>query len=126
MIEAVGIDIVEVSRISEAMRDPRFVERILTQAERRPELTAMYVAGRWAVKEAVAKAVGPPLRWHDVEVLNDGAGRPFATVRASRLEPGSFRLHVSISHEKGHAVGMAVLESLDPRSPSLNTSLTLD
>lgn len=106
MIVAVGVDIVEVSRIQEALRNPRFAARILTPEELALGSSAQFVAGRWAVKEAIAKAVGTHLTWHDVSVLPDDSGRPVAHVL---LEPG-LRLHVSISHEKGHAVGMAVLE----------------
>lgn len=105
MIRGVGVDIVEVTRIRDAMVHPRFVERILTPAERSRELTVDYVAGRWAVKEAVAKAVSITLRWHDLEVVNDPDGRPVVRFLAS-APIGD--VHVSISHEKGHAVGFAV------------------
>lgn len=111
MILAIGVDIVEVSRIQEAMQNPRFAARILTPRELAVGSTVQFVAGRWAVKEAVAKAVGTHLTWQDVEVLPDESGRPVATVLLRKLGTGH-RLHVSISHEKGHAVGMAVLEQL--------------
>lgn len=110
MIVAVGVDIVEVERIKSAMKDPRFVERVLTSRERELAHTAQFVAGRWAVKEAVAKAVGTHLSWQDVEVLPDKSGKPHASVNPAKSDLKDHRLHVSISHEKGHAVGMAVLE----------------
>ena len=111
MILAIGVDIVEVERIRSAMSDQRFLERVLTPSERKLAFSAQFVAGRWAAKEAVAKAVGTHLHWQDVEILPDSTGRPVATVLASKMQPLGARLHVSISHEKGHAVGMAVLES---------------
>lgn len=109
MILAIGVDIVEVSRIQEAMQNPRFAGRILTPNELAVGSTVQFVAGRWAAKEAVAKAVGTHLTWQDVEILPDENGRPNAIVLFGKLGIG-LRLHVSISHEKGHAVGMAVLE----------------
>lgn len=111
MIVAIGVDIVEVDRIKRAMADRRFLERILTSEELALATTAQFVAGRWAVKEAVAKAVGTHLSWHDVEVLPDQHGRPIARVTPIKLGGSNRRLHVSISHEKGHAVGIAVLEA---------------
>lgn len=106
MIVAIGVDIVEVSRIEEALKNPRFASRILTPAELEVGSSAQFVAGRWAVKEAIAKAVGTHLTWQDVSVLPDAHGRPVAHLALD----ADLSLHVSISHEKGHAVGMAVLE----------------
>ena len=74
-------------------------------------VNAQFVAGRWAVKEAVAKAVGTHLTWHDVEVLPDADGRPTARIVREKFDSDEYRLNVSISHEKGHAVGMAVVET---------------
>ena len=95
------------------MRDDRFLERILTPAERAEVLTPERVAGRWAAKEAVAKAVGVFLRWHDVEIANLASGQPVAKVSAEACSLAGQALHVSISHVKGNAVAVAVLERVD-------------
>ena len=107
MIEGLGLDVVEVARIEQALERPGFAERILTPAERALGLSPLRVAGRWAAKEAIAKAVGLHLSWQDVEILNDASGRPFATVAGL---PEEARVHVSITHERGLAVAVAVLE----------------
>lgn len=107
---AVGIDLVEVARIRHAMRSPRFVERILTAQERSRPLTASTVAGRWAAKEAVAKAIGLHLSWHQVEILGDEHGRPVAWVDDPHFDASRHRIHVSITHERTHAAAVAVLE----------------
>jgi len=110
LIVGLGVDLIEVARIRRAMRDPRFLARILTAAERSDPMTPERVAGRWAAKEAVAKAVGVFLRWHDVEINNLPSGQPVATlVESAHLLEGQ-ALHISISHVKGHAVAVAVLE----------------
>lgn len=107
MIEAIGFDLVEVSRIEEALLREGFRERILTPREREINPGARFVAGRWAAKEAIAKAVGIHLTWQQVEILNDANGKPVATVEGLSAD---FRVHLSISHERGHAAAVAVLE----------------
>ena len=113
MIVGLGVDLVEVARIRLAMREPRFLDRILTPAERVEALTPERVAGRWAAKEAVAKAVGVFLRWHEVEIRNLESGRPVAIISCPGSSLAGRTLHISISHVKGHAVAVAVLESID-------------
>ena len=113
MIVGLGVDLVEVARIRRAMRDPRFLERILTPAERAEALTPERVAGRWAAKEAVAKAVGVFLRWHDVEIHNLPSGQPIVRLSNDVCSLKGRVLHVSISHVKANAVAVAVLERID-------------
>ncbi|MHB8637461.1 MAG: holo-ACP synthase [Fimbriimonadaceae bacterium] len=113
MIIGLGVDLVDVARIRRALREPRFLNRILTPAERAEALTPERVAGRWAAKEAVAKAVGVFLRWHDVEIRNQPSGQPVAVLVGAAALPEKCTLHVSISHVKGHAVAVAVLERSD-------------
>lgn len=117
MIVGLGVDIVEIERIRHAMRHPRFIERILTPAEREFCITPMQVAGRWAAKEAVAKAVGLQLTWHDVEILPDELGLPNAKVASHHFDPSRLRLKVSISHERSNAVAVAILERVTMHSP---------
>ncbi len=79
-----GIDIAVIERFKENVSDPAFVERLLTEAERdyifgkrRPE---RHLAGRFAAKEAVMKALGTGwdkgVGWRDIEVVNGPDGRP--------------------------------------------------
>lgn len=108
MIDGVGIDVVEVARIERAMQRPGFVERILTSAERNVIRTPGRVAGRWAAKEAIAKALGLDMAWHDVEILPDSNGAPQVSVRKGFENR---RIHLSITHERGHAAAVAIIES---------------
>lgn len=114
MIRGVGIDLVEIERIAQACRrQPRFVERILTPAERVYCLNgrsnpAQHIAGRWCAKEAIAKAVGRPLRWHEVEILPDAQGKPTVHLHGSSAQiVGSGRLLVSITHTRTLAQAVA-------------------
>lgn len=109
MILGLGIDLVRIERIERAMaRNPRFLERVLTPAERALADSAEWVAGRWAAKEAIAKAVPIRLSWQDVEVLPGLGGKPIARV----LVPLEGSLFVSITHERDHAAAVAALESV--------------
>lgn len=110
MIERVGIDVVEVDRIAQAMKREGFVERILTPAERPLAANAKRVAGRWAAKEALAKALDRKVGWHEVEVLNDPEGRPVLWVAPKWLNSRTHRVHLSISHERNLAAAVVVLE----------------
>ena len=94
------------------MQRPAFIERILTPLEREFLIKPYQVAGRWAAKEAIAKAVGIHLTWQQVEILPDELGVPKAIIRSPYFDPGRLRILVSISHERQHAVGMAVLERI--------------
>ena len=125
MILGIGLDLCEISRISRAIERPRFLERFYTEAERARILAASearraeIAAGLFAAKEAVAKALGTGFDGFgpsDIETTPDAAGRPVcrlyngAEERASQLSSGKYSLFVSITHEKGMAAAVAVLE----------------
>jgi holo-[acyl-carrier protein] synthase len=97
---------VEIARIRGAMENPRFVYRILTDAEREICVSPIRVAGRWAAKEAVYKALGLPLKWSDIEILEGEFGAPRVTIHSNRFEGRRLRIHVSITHERAHAVAV--------------------
>jgi holo-[acyl-carrier protein] synthase len=125
VIVAVGIDVVLVDRFVRALqRTPMLADRLFTESERltasgNPRL-AESLAGRFAAKEAVAKALGAPsgLHWHDCEVVTDPDGRPWltvsGTVAAVAKERGIDRWHLSLSHDGGIASAMVVAERGTP------------
>jgi holo-[acyl-carrier protein] synthase len=110
MIKGLGTDIVSIQRIAEAMRNARFVERVLTSAERSDPVTPTKLAGRWAAKEALAKAVSTKIGWHEVEVHNDAEGCPRLVLNRSGLVSPGDRLHLSISHEQDYAIATVIWE----------------
>lgn len=115
MIVGVGVDVCSIERFSDAAARPGFLERVLHPDER--EGRAEQQAGRWAVKEAFAKALGAPtgLAWLDCHVVRTPSGAPVVeacgTVAARMAELGITRVHVSISHDAGIAVAVVVCES---------------
>ena len=110
MIIGVGTDIVSVARIEAAMAKERFLEKLFSKEEQRAMTSPERVAGRWAAKEAVAKALSTSLTWQDVEILNDEEGKPFVRFADSaQIEP-EIRVSLSISHEREFAVAFVVAE----------------
>jgi holo-[acyl-carrier protein] synthase len=119
---AVGIDIVEIARIRAVHeRYPRrFLERVYTPVERQRANQlrdpTSYLAGRFAVKEAVLKVLGTGLRggisWQDIHVLREPSGAPRVLLGGKALERaeeiGLGHVLVSISHGREHAVAQAL------------------
>ncbi|MFN7171896.1 MAG: holo-ACP synthase [Fimbriimonadaceae bacterium] len=110
MIKGLGTDIVSIQRIAEAMKNERFVERVLAAAERAEPVSPAKLAGRWAAKEALAKAVSTNIGWHEVEVHNDAEGCPHLVLNRPELVSSGDRLHLSISHEQEYAVATVIWE----------------
>jgi holo-[acyl-carrier protein] synthase len=110
MIVGLGTDLVEIARIKHAMKNPRFVYRILTDREREICVAPHQVAGRWAAKEAIAKAVGLHLTWQQVEILPDELGVPRVLIESGHFDRRRLKIHVSITHERTHAMAVAILE----------------
>jgi holo-[acyl-carrier protein] synthase len=115
MIVGIGVDIAEISRVEEALRrTPALVGRLFAQGERNG--SAASLAGAFAAKEAVAKALGAPagLRWTDVAVLHNPVGRPLlqvsGTVADAATRLGIRTWHLSLSHDGGMCVAMVVAE----------------
>ena len=105
----------EISRLEQALaRTPALAGRLFAQSERRSSVREL--AGSFAAKEAVAKALGAPkgLRWTDVVLRREPSGRPVlevaGTVAAAAADQGISAWHVSISHDGGFCLAMVVAE----------------
>jgi len=117
VIVGVGIDVVDVSRLTRALiRTPRLCDRLFTSGELLSNGSES-LAARFAAKEAVAKALGAPggLRWRDAEVVSAASGRPslrlHGGVAEEALGQGIARWHLSMSHDGGIATAVVVAES---------------
>lgn len=111
----IGVDIVEVARFRDLQRDSGVVTKFLTEEEvdevfqrKEPGPT---LAGRFAAKEAIIKAVraGSPctsIFFKDIVVGHDEKGAP--TVRVYGDDAGNFQILLSISHGKEQAIAFAM------------------
>lgn len=124
MILGSGIDIVAVDRIRRLYErhGERFLRHLLTPDERLAALSLANpvprLAGRFAAKEAVMKALGTGwtggVNFVQIEVVNNPVGAPGVRLSGQaqqRFEAlGGRRWHLSISHERDMAVAQAILE----------------
>lgn len=127
MIAGIGVDIVEVARMEQALErfGDRFAQKVLApeewpdfEAAGRP---AAFLAKRFAAKEAFGKAFGTgiraPAKFHAIRVDRDALGKPFFRFGAELGETlerrGVHRHHLSITDERFAAVAMVVLEAME-------------
>ncbi|NOZ13788.1 MAG: holo-[acyl-carrier-protein] synthase [Acidobacteria bacterium] len=108
-----GVDIVSAERIKTALNKfgEAFARHILTSEElalyRERKDNVLFLAGRFAAKEAVYKAAGiPGLTWQRVMVMPEEK-RPVVWIDGRRRQD----IRVSISHEKEFAIAFAIAES---------------
>jgi holo-[acyl-carrier protein] synthase len=120
VIVGIGVDLVDLARFERAVdRTPRLRDRLFAESEQDKPLRSL--AGRFAAKEALIKALGSSdgVHWLDITVTNDSQGDPrfelsgeTATVVAGR---GITSLHLSMSHDAGAAIAFVVAERADPQ-----------
>ena len=114
MILGVGTDLVEIDRVRKACERDSFVVRTFTELERRQAGDKISrFAGSFAVKEAVAKALGTGFRAFmpiDIEVARDELGKPYVNLYRGARALGVERIEVSISNTAEHAMAFAVAE----------------
>ena len=124
MARGLGIDAVEIARIRtiRERHGDRFLRKVYTDAERQHCLKAAdpaaSLAGRFAAKEALLKALGTGMGsgigWKDVEIVSAGRGIPLvelhgpAADRAASL--GATTALVSITHTRDLAMAQALLD----------------
>ncbi len=120
MPAGLGVDIIEIARISQAIaHNPRILERLFTPREladyRERGSRTETLAGKFAAKEAVVKALGTGLRgfpWTDVEILPDALGKPgcfFLGKAAKQLEVSGVKtVLISIAHNRTMAIANAM------------------
>jgi holo-[acyl-carrier protein] synthase len=113
-----GVDLIEIERVRSAIdaHGERFLHRIFTSRE----LAALggkveSLAGRFAAKEATAKALGcgiGDITWKEIEILRGDLGQPELILHgeADRLAKklGLANWSISLSHSQGHAIAMVV------------------
>ena len=123
MIVSIGIDLVRIDRLqSIAQRwENRFLARVYTRSERDACFARATpfpaLAGRFALKEAVLKALGTGwsagISWLDIEISTDTAGKPMihasGTVKTLLESKQVSTIHASTSHDAHYAIGQVIL-----------------
>jgi len=125
MLIGLGTDIIEIERLEKSLErsGEAFLNHVYTQAEldacpEPPIRRREFLAGRWAAKEACAKALGTGIglacSMQEVEILPGDQGRPVLTLLGNARQTadnlGVTACHVSISHEHAYACATVILE----------------
>jgi holo-[acyl-carrier protein] synthase len=122
-ILGVGVDIVAISRVRGLHdRHPeRFAARLLSEPElqewARLQDKVVFLAKRFAAKEAVAKALGTGfsqgIGFRDITITHDPLGRPGVRLSGKAAQrfgaQGAIEVHLSLSDERDHAVASAMI-----------------
>lgn len=126
MIIGIGVDIIEIERVRQAIRNNKnFLSKLFTEREIdyfiSRNMNSEVIAGNFAAKEAVSKALGTGMRgfsFKDIEILRNELGKPEvilhngANLIGNKLvgNNNSLRIHLSISHNNSSAIAYSVLE----------------
>lgn len=120
MVIGLGLDVCEVSRMDRNLRDSRFISRFFTEEEAayirsRGSAAAQTMAGLFASREALGKAIGCGIDFDlkEAEIRHDPNGRPFyhLTGRLAERTSGS-RFLLSITHDGGIAAAVCIRETI--------------
>lgn len=117
--QGIGTDIIEIERVRQSIdrHGQHFLNRLFSPKEQdycyKFKDPVPHFAGRFAAKEAVAKALGTgfgaDLSWHDLEVMGDEHGKPVVYLSdAAKKRFNNPRILVSISHSTTHATAVAL------------------
>ena len=122
-MKGIGIDIIEIDRIKEAVDNygDSFLNRVFTERElnycrKRKALRFPELAVRFAAKEAYSKALGTGIagfgrsnngmKWTEIEIVNNSHGKPLVAVKGEVSE----KAEVSLSHSRDYAVATVYIE----------------
>ncbi len=129
---AVGVDIIEVDRVRKVYEHhgERFLQRIFTEMEvRQCRGKATRLAGRFAAKEAISKALGTGLHgvaWREMEVVQLRSGRPSvrlhgkAKQRAELLGLSAFDVSIADLQTFSIAIAVGLQVSLSTNATKAN------
>lgn len=120
MIKGIGIDIIRIRRIDKALErwGKQFEEKVFTDKEiessccLRKKAKLAYLAGRFAAKEAIFKAIGGGISWQDIEILAKENGQPYLANNKKTKEAlnkkNIRKVLISISHDNDYAIAQAM------------------
>ncbi len=113
-MKGIGTDIIEIKRIKELNQRERFINKLLSDEElnlyesfKSEKRQNEFLAGRWAVKEALYKALGSYCEgklYKEFSIMNDERGKPYLSM------PMLDGVHISISHCESYAVAFVIWE----------------
>lgn len=137
----IGVDLVDIDRMTRAIQNPRFVTRIFTAEEQKiagqfhAHLRVVeFLAGRFAAKEAAFKALSawyqsqynkkvPAISFQDIATMRGKNGLPELrfgqTIETLLKTAHPWSAQISISHTRSHALASVLLQATSTQSPLL-------
>ncbi len=129
MILGIGIDLVSIERIQHLKNqfEKKFLHKVFTENEiaqsEEKSSSAIFLAKRFAAKEAFAKAlglgIGRGINFCDIEVENDELGKPKIKILNDKegfikthFSCDKFAIHLSLSDEKSFANAIVLIEKI--------------
>lgn len=130
MISGIGTDLIHLDRIEKIQlkTKQRFAQKILgekeyaiwqTRTQHDLQRGLRYLAGRFAAKEALCKALGigfrAPVRWHDCQLLNQENGQPvwhFSGALKVYIQQQQLQFHTSLSDDGKMLITFVVAEKI--------------
>ena len=113
-VKGIGIDLCEVARMQQLLDKDHSLRRMFTEEEQtyihsKGASAAQTMAGMFAAKEAVLKALGTGLTiaMTDIVIRHTGLGQPIVELRGKAADMGG-TVMISITHEGGMAAAFAV------------------
>lgn len=114
----IGIDLIEIKRVQQSIKNPRFITRVFSLEEQQLFETRKWraetVAANFAAKEAFAKALGTGVRGfslNEVSVLRDEFGAPYLQLSGKAAEVAFGKtFSVSLTHTKELAQAIVLME----------------
>jgi len=109
----VGTDLVAIERVKASLEKfgEKFLDRFLSSKEKEYAKKVESIAGYWAAKEAIAKAlgcgIGQELSFLDIEIYKDEKGAPHFLVDSKNFK--IIDASLSISHDSGFAMAVAIV-----------------
>jgi holo-[acyl-carrier protein] synthase len=124
-ISGTGIDIVENSRIKNAIKNSRFIKRVFSKKEilnsKKIKNKTSFFAKKFAAKEALVKSLGTGftkgLNFNDITIINDKLGKPSFLITdkikkliKKRFKVSTFNFFLSISDEKKYSIAIVIFQ----------------
>ena len=124
-IGGTGIDIVENSRIKNAIKNSRFIKRVFSKKEilnsKKIKNKTSFFAKKFAAKEALVKSLGTGftkgLNFNDITIINDKLGKPSFLITdkikkliKKRFKVSTFNFFLSISDEKKYSIAIVIFQ----------------
>jgi len=113
----IGTDITVISRIEKSITKfgEKFLDRFLNEDEKRVAKKIESIAGYWAAKEAIAKAIGcgigSKLSFHDIIIIKDSKGTPhFRLSQKAQKVYNISQSSLSIAHDGGFAIAVVIIK----------------